>query len=121
MATLSLPQLSPRQQSAAIVLAGQAARNAVKRRLQRRGIKLALTPYAVLNRLQLRRGGIAKLPARAGDEAKVWVQGSSPHAAARLRVQAHQRRPRHTRDPSLSRASQYSEYDALHGIGTAAV
>jgi hypothetical protein len=41
----------------------------------------------------------------------IWA--SRPHAAPCLRLQARQRWPRHARDPSLSRASQHSEHDAL--------
>jgi hypothetical protein len=37
MATPSLALLNPRQQSAALILARQAARNAVKRQIQRQG------------------------------------------------------------------------------------
>jgi hypothetical protein len=47
-----LPQLSPRQQSATVTLAQQAARNAVKRQLQREGrVKPSMVPYAKLTRL----------------------------------------------------------------------
>jgi hypothetical protein len=38
-----------------------------------------------------------------------------------LRLQARQRWPRHARDPGVSRASQYSKYDALYRLGAAAV
>lgn len=52
MATPSLPQLNPRQQSAAIILAQQAARNAVKRQLQRQGrVKLSMIPSGEITRL----------------------------------------------------------------------
>jgi hypothetical protein len=52
MATPSLPQLSPRQQSATIILARQAARNAVKRQIQKQGrVKLSMVPYAEITRL----------------------------------------------------------------------
>ena len=52
MATPSLAQLNPRQQSAAVILARQAARNAVKRQIQRRGrVKLSMVPYGEITRL----------------------------------------------------------------------
>jgi hypothetical protein len=46
---------------------------------------------------------------------------SSSGQPPRVRLQARQRRPRQTRDPSLSRASQHSEYDPVHRVGAAAV
>jgi hypothetical protein len=48
-------------------------------------------------------------------------KAACPHAAPRLRLQARQRWPRHTRDPGLSRASQHLEYDALYRVSAAAV
>jgi hypothetical protein len=50
-AGLSLPQLTPRQQSAVPVLALQRARAAVQRRLQAQGRKVSLTPAAEVTRL----------------------------------------------------------------------
>jgi hypothetical protein len=50
-ADLSLPHLTPRQKSAVPVLALQRAREAVKAQLQRKGIKLSLTPAAQITRL----------------------------------------------------------------------
>ena len=49
------------------------------------------------------------------------ADGSCPHAPPCLRLQARKRWPRHARDPGLSRASQYPEYDALYRLGAAAV
>ena len=46
---------------------------------------------------------------------------SFPHAAARLRVQARQRRPRHSRHPSLSRAPLNYVHRALYGFETKSV
>ena len=42
-------------------------------------------------------------------------------AAPCVRLQARQRRPRHARDPGLSRPSQYPEHDALYRLGAASV
>jgi hypothetical protein len=50
MATPSLPELSPEQQQAAVVLARLAAQKAVKRIRQKKGIKGPL-PFSVLSRL----------------------------------------------------------------------
>jgi hypothetical protein len=46
---------------------------------------------------------------------------SFPHAAARLRVQARQRRPRHSRNPSLPRAPLDHVHGSLYGFDTQSV
>jgi hypothetical protein len=52
MATGSLAQLNPRRQSATVILAQLAARNAVKRQIQRQGrVKLSMVPYGEITRL----------------------------------------------------------------------
>jgi integrase len=53
--------------------------------------------------------GYQRMVARAGVAAK-------SHAAPCLRVQARQRRPRHSRHPSLSRAPLDHVHSALHGL-----
>ena len=50
-ATPNLPQLTAKQQFAVPILAMQAARNAVKRKLQAQGIGVSLTPAAPITRL----------------------------------------------------------------------
>jgi hypothetical protein len=52
MANAILSELNPRHQSATVTLAHQAARNAVKRQLQREGrVKPSHLPYAEITRL----------------------------------------------------------------------
>jgi hypothetical protein len=65
--------------------------------------------------------GFSRMVERAATEAGLGHQGTCPHAASRLRLQACQRRSRYAGDPSLSWASQHSEYDALYDLGAAAV
>jgi integrase len=54
-------------------------------------------------RAPLSAAGYQRMVARAGVAAKFTISHSFPHAAARLRVQARQRRPRHSCHPGLSR------------------
>ena len=53
-----------------------------------------------------------------GRGCEIHVPRAFPHAAARLRVQARQRRPRHSRHPSLSRPPIDHVHGPLHGLDT---
>jgi integrase len=52
---------------------------------------------------------------------EIHLSHSFPHAAARLRVQARQRRPRHSRHPSLSRPPLDHVHGPLHGFDAQSV
>ena len=52
---------------------------------------------------------------------EIHLSRSFPHAAARLRVQARQRRPRHSRHPSLSRPPLDHVHGPLHGFDAQSV
>ena len=52
---------------------------------------------------------------------EIHISHSLPHAAARLRVQARQRRPRHSRHPSLSRPPLNHVHGPLYGLDAQSV
>jgi integrase len=52
---------------------------------------------------------------------EIHLSHSFPHAAARLRVHARQRRPRHSRHPSLSRPPLNHVHGPLYGFDTQSV
>jgi integrase len=60
--------------------------------------------------------GISAHGCQGGRGGEIHVPRAFPHAAACLRVQARQRRPRHSRHPSLSRAPIDHVHGALHGL-----
>ena len=63
-------------------------------------------------------GGSATIGARLLPAGRAGSHHMLRHACG---LQARQRRPGHPRDPSLPRASQHSEHDALYRVGAAAV
>jgi hypothetical protein len=107
-ADLSLPQLTPRQQHAAIVFAGQAAQRVVRAQLRRRGQKLSLTPYAE----------IAKLSESylAEHRAELFAQAALSPLVQNLRDTHKRRRPDPQRELLCRTHVQNSATSALTGV-----
>jgi integrase len=74
------------------------------------------SPYVFISerRAPLSAAGYQRMVARAGRGCEIHLSRSFPHAATCLRVQARQRRPRHSRHPSLSRAPLYHVHSSLY-------
>jgi integrase len=87
-------------------------------RALRKLLREAPSPYVFISErgAPLSVAGYQRMVARAGVAAKFMFLSAFPHAAAYLRVQARQRRPRHARHPSLSRPPIDHVHGPLHGL-----
>jgi type 1 fimbriae regulatory protein FimB/type 1 fimbriae regulatory protein FimE len=81
------------------------------------------SPYVFISerRAPLSAAGYQRMVARAGVAAKFTFLVHSHMLAARLRVQARQRRPRHSGDPSLSRPPVDHVHGPLYGFDAQSV
>jgi hypothetical protein len=90
-ATLSLSELNPRQQSATVILARQAARNAVKRQIKRQGrVKLSMVPYGEITRLA---------EAYLREHRELYAQAAASPIVQDLGISIRKRRPRNQELP----------------------
>ena len=95
---------------------GKAVRCAAPARSPNVPIRLHLgAPRAVV------RSRISAHGCQGGRGCEIHVPRAFPHAAACLRVQARQRRPRHSRHPSLSRPPINHVHGPLHGLDAKSV
>lgn len=61
-------------------------------------------------------GRVSEALGAGGGGIRRGLSGPSPHAPARLRLQAGERRPRYSRHPTLPGAQEHPAYRALYGI-----